>query len=92
MLIGKTSALTMNIAGVIKDWFLIFFSYYVFRAPVTRLNLLGYVFCLSGVWIQPCCRLWLLLMCGPIDHHYLQALSARCSDLLVKPSHLPNSK
>jgi hypothetical protein len=47
LLIGKTSALTMNIAGVIKDWLLIFFSYYVFKAPVTALNLFGYVFCCS---------------------------------------------
>ena len=31
LLIGKTSALTMNIAGVIKDWMLIFFSYSVFK-------------------------------------------------------------
>jgi hypothetical protein len=45
LLIGKTSALTMNIAGVIKDWMLIFFSYYIFRAPVTKLNLAGYIFC-----------------------------------------------
>ncbi len=49
LLIGKTSALTMNIAGVIKDWMLIFCSYYFFKAPVTLINLLGYVFCCSGV-------------------------------------------
>lgn len=49
LLIGKTSALTMNIAGVIKDWLLIFFSFYLFHAPVTQLNLLGYVFCCTGV-------------------------------------------
>jgi hypothetical protein len=49
LLIGKTSALTMNIAGVIKDWMLIFFSYTVFHAPVTRLNMIGYIFCCSGV-------------------------------------------
>lgn len=49
LLIGKTSALTMNIAGVIKDWLLIFFSYTVFQAPVTRLNMVGYIFCCSGV-------------------------------------------
>ncbi|KAK9918958.1 hypothetical protein WJX75_008319 [Coccomyxa subellipsoidea] len=49
LLIGKTSALTMNIAGVIKDWMLIFFSYYLFGAPVTAVNLLGYAFCCSGV-------------------------------------------
>lgn len=51
LLIGKTSALTMNIAGVIKDWMLIFFSFYVFKAPVTRLNLCGYAFCCTGVAI-----------------------------------------
>ena len=28
---------------------LIFFSFYVFKAPVTRLNLFGYAFCCSGV-------------------------------------------
>eukprot|EP01023_Acetabularia_acetabulum_P066159 TRINITY_DN8882_c0_g1_i1.p7 TRINITY_DN8882_c0_g1~~TRINITY_DN8882_c0_g1_i1.p7 ORF type:complete len:130 (-),score=16.11 TRINITY_DN8882_c0_g1_i1:101-490(-) len=39
----------MNIAGVIKDWMLIFFSYYGFKQPVTQLNLIGYVFCCSGV-------------------------------------------
>ena len=49
MLIGKTSALTMNIAGVIKDWLLIFLSFYLFKAPVTALNLFGYFFCCSGV-------------------------------------------
>lgn len=53
LLIGKTSALTMNIAGVIKDWMLIFFSYYIFGAPVTAINLLGYVFCCSGVSALP---------------------------------------
>eukprot|EP00892_Ulva_mutabilis_P001855 jgi/Ulvmu1/11670/UM008_0079.1 len=51
LLIGKTSALTMNIAGVIKDWTLIYSSYSVFKAPVTALNLAGYVFCCSGVFI-----------------------------------------
>ncbi len=38
----------MNIAGVIKDWMLIFFSFYLFHAPVTALNLAGYAFCCSG--------------------------------------------
>lgn len=51
LLIGKTSALTMNIAGVIKDWMLIFFSFSLFHAPVTKLNLAGYAFCCSGVAI-----------------------------------------
>ncbi|GAB4816833.1 hypothetical protein N2152v2_003879 [Parachlorella kessleri] len=42
LLIGKTSALTMNIAGVVKDWLLIGLSYVMYRAPVTGLNLAGY--------------------------------------------------
>jgi len=59
LLIGKTSALTMNIAGVIKDWMLIFFSFSLFHAPVTRLNLAGYAFCCSGeAELNPCC--WVL--------------------------------
>jgi hypothetical protein len=49
MLIGKTSALTLNIAGVIKDWTLIYSSYSVFRAPVTTLNLTG----MSSVTCRP---------------------------------------
>ncbi|KAL4418768.1 hypothetical protein ABPG77_010373 [Micractinium sp. CCAP 211/92] len=42
LLIGKTSALTMNIAGVVKDWILILLSYLMYKAPVTALNLEGY--------------------------------------------------
>lgn len=49
LLIGKTSALTMNIAGVIKDWLLISFSYFGFKAPLTPVTLAGYIFCCSGV-------------------------------------------
>lgn len=37
MLIGKTSALTMNIAGVIKDWLLIGLSVLIFKAQVRYL-------------------------------------------------------
>lgn len=50
----------MNIAGVIKDWMLIFFSYAVFQAPVTRLNLIGYAFCCSGVAVYNYQKLQLL--------------------------------
>jgi hypothetical protein len=49
LLIGKTSALTMNIAGVIKDWMLIWMSMRMFTAPVTALNLLGYTVAFLGV-------------------------------------------
>lgn len=33
LLIGKTSALTMNVAGVVKDWILILLSYLIYKAP-----------------------------------------------------------
>ena len=35
LLIGKTSALTMNVAGPVKDWMLIYLSSLVFDAPIT---------------------------------------------------------
>lgn len=42
LLIGKTSALTMNIAGVVKDWMLIGISVWVFHSAVSPVNLGGY--------------------------------------------------
>ena len=72
LLIGKTSALTMNIAGVIKDWMLIFFSWSVFKAPVTATNLLGYFFCCSGVVVY--------------NHMKLQALKASVASTSAKDS------
>lgn len=42
LLIGKTSALTMNVAGVVKDWLLIAFSWSVIKDEVTIINLIGY--------------------------------------------------
>ena len=51
LLIGKTSALTMNIAGVIKDWMLIFASQHFFGNPVTFLNYVGYVIAFLSVFM-----------------------------------------
>lgn len=42
LLIGKTSALTMNVAGVVKDWMLIGLSVLLFHSAVSKLNLFGY--------------------------------------------------
>ena len=77
LLIGKTSALTMNIAGVIKDWMLIFFSFYLFHAPVTALNLAGYAFCCSGAPAV----LMLLLCCGMSDLFHVRLL--QCQHLAI---------
>jgi drug/metabolite transporter (DMT)-like permease len=51
LLIGKTSALTMNVAGVIKDWLLIWLSAWVYHSSVTRLGLAGYGVAFVGVCI-----------------------------------------
>jgi len=49
LLIGKTSALTMNVAGVVKDWLLIAFSWSIIKDTVTPVNLLGYGLAFLGV-------------------------------------------
>eukprot|EP00208_Stichococcus_sp_RCC1054_P007436 CAMPEP_0206150384 /NCGR_PEP_ID=MMETSP1473-20131121/38272_1 /ASSEMBLY_ACC=CAM_ASM_001109 /TAXON_ID=1461547 /ORGANISM="Stichococcus sp, Strain RCC1054" /LENGTH=331 /DNA_ID=CAMNT_0053547883 /DNA_START=1603 /DNA_END=2598 /DNA_ORIENTATION=+ len=49
LLIGKTSALTMNLAGIIKDWMLIALSAYLYRAPVSALNIGGYLIAIAGL-------------------------------------------
>lgn len=49
MLIGQTSALAMNVSGVIKDWLLIYISWSFFRSPITALNLIGYGIAFVGV-------------------------------------------
>src|SRR5690606_6048631 len=49
LLVGKTSALTMNVAGVVKDWLLIAFSWSVIKDTVTPINLFGYGIAFLGV-------------------------------------------
>jgi len=49
LLIGKTSALTMNVAGVVKDWMLIGLSAILFSAPISAMSLEGYLLAFAGV-------------------------------------------
>ncbi|KAH9326103.1 hypothetical protein KI387_006281, partial [Taxus chinensis] len=49
LLVGKTSALTMNVAGVVKDWILIAISWSVIKDKVTGVNLVGYGLAFLGV-------------------------------------------
>mmetsp|Transcript_10258 Transcript_10258/g.17865 ORF Transcript_10258/g.17865 Transcript_10258/m.17865 type:complete len:349 (-) Transcript_10258:14-1060(-) len=49
LLIGKTSALTMNVAGVVKDWLLILLSVVVYGSSVTQTQLMGYGLAFVGV-------------------------------------------
>ncbi|KAG2335141.1 hypothetical protein Bca52824_006321 [Brassica carinata] len=52
LLVGKTSALTMNVAGVVKDWLLIAFSWSVIKDTVTLVNLFGYGIAFLGLQAQ----------------------------------------
>ncbi|KAI3714802.1 hypothetical protein L6452_21762 [Arctium lappa] len=63
LLVGKTSALTMNVAGVVKDWLLIAFSWSVIKDTVTAINLFGYLIAFLGV--------------AYYNHAKLQALKAK---------------
>lgn len=63
LLVGKTSALTMNVAGVVKDWLLIAFSWSVIKDTVTPVNLIGYGLAFLGV--------------AYYNHKKLQALKAK---------------
>jgi hypothetical protein len=63
LLVGKTSALTMNVAGVVKDWLLIAFSWTVIKDTVTPINLVGYGIAFLGV--------------AYYNHAKLQALKAK---------------
>ncbi|CAI9766518.1 unnamed protein product [Fraxinus pennsylvanica] len=63
LLVGKTSALTMNVAGVVKDWLLIAFSWSVIKDTVTPINLFGYALAFLGVVYY--------------NHSKLQALKAK---------------
>ncbi|KAK1259049.1 putative sugar phosphate/phosphate translocator [Acorus gramineus] len=49
LIVGKTSALTMNVAGVVKDWILIAFSWSVIKDAITAINLFGYAIAFLGV-------------------------------------------
>jgi hypothetical protein len=46
---ASRAALTMNIAGVVKDWILIGLSAWLYEAPVSALNLGGYLLAFAAV-------------------------------------------
>jgi len=48
LVLGKLPALMMNVAGVIKDWLLIYLSRLLFGSPVTTVQLGGYTLAFSG--------------------------------------------
>ena len=50
LLIGKTSALSMNIDGVVKDFFLIMISSVMFESPVSSVQIVGFSIAVGGVF------------------------------------------
>lgn len=49
LLIGRTSALSLNVAGVVKDWILIGISAVIFEAPISSTQIIGYLIAFGGV-------------------------------------------
>ncbi|KAK6146368.1 hypothetical protein DH2020_020237 [Rehmannia glutinosa] len=50
LVIGRTGAVTIRVAGVLKDWILIALSTVIFpESTITRLNIIGYAIALCGV-------------------------------------------
>ncbi|XP_052150233.1 probable sugar phosphate/phosphate translocator At1g48230 [Oryza glaberrima] len=50
LVIGRTGAVTIRVAGVLKDWILIALSTIIFpESIITSLNIIGYAVALSGV-------------------------------------------
>uniref|UniRef100_A0A0D9XNW8 Sugar phosphate transporter domain-containing protein n=1 Tax=Leersia perrieri TaxID=77586 RepID=A0A0D9XNW8_9ORYZ len=78
LLVGKTSALTMNVAGVVKDWLLIAFSWTVIKDAVTAVNLVGYGIAFLGV--------------AYYNHAKLQGLKAREAERKAAASSMATAK
>lgn len=52
LVISHTSALTIRVAGVIKDWVVVLVSVYLFAdAKLTVINIFGYVIAIFGVYL-----------------------------------------
>ncbi|KAK2970226.1 LOW QUALITY PROTEIN: hypothetical protein RJ640_021662 [Escallonia rubra] len=50
LVIGRTGAVTVRVAGVLKDWILIALSTVIFpESTITQLNIIGYAIALCGV-------------------------------------------
>lgn len=73
LVIGRTGAVTIRVAGVLKDWILIALSTVLFpESVITGLNIIGYA----------------IALCGVVLYNYLKVRDARASQLLIE-NHLP---
>lgn len=93
LVIGRTGAVTIRVAGVLKDWILIALSTLIFpESTITTLNITGYAI---GKLIFP--YLWELsaymhhideilfciALCGVVMYNYLKVKDVRASQLPV---------
>ncbi|GMY17142.1 probable sugar phosphate/phosphate translocator At3g17430 [Fagus crenata] len=66
LVIGRTGAVTIRVAGVLKDWILIALSTVLFpESVITGLNLIGYA----------------IALCGVVMYNYLKVRDSRASQL-----------
>nr|XP_029119005.1 probable sugar phosphate/phosphate translocator At3g17430 isoform X2 [Elaeis guineensis] len=71
LVIGRTGAVTIRVAGVLKDWILIALSTIVFpESTITGLNILGYA----------------IALCGVVMYNYLKVKDVRASNQLPADS------
>ncbi|KAK4748501.1 hypothetical protein SAY87_015087 [Trapa incisa] len=57
LVIGRTGAVTIRVAGVLKDWILIALSTIIFpESTITGLNIVGYAIALCGVVMYNCIK------------------------------------
>uniref|UniRef100_A0A2P2MMT4 Putative sugar phosphate/phosphate translocator At3g17430 n=1 Tax=Rhizophora mucronata TaxID=61149 RepID=A0A2P2MMT4_RHIMU len=66
LVIGRTGAITIRVAGVLKDWILIALSTVIFpESTITGLNIIGYA----------------IALCGVVMYNYLKVRDVRASQL-----------
>ncbi|GKU96105.1 hypothetical protein SLEP1_g9379 [Rubroshorea leprosula] len=66
LVIGRTGAVTIRVAGVLKDWILIALSTVVFpESTITGLNIIGYA----------------IALCGVVMYNYIKVRDVRASQL-----------
>lgn len=66
LVIGRTGAVTVRVAGVLKDWILIALSTVIFpESTITGLNIIGYA----------------VALCGVVMYNYLKVKDVRASQL-----------
>ncbi|KAG1335399.1 putative sugar phosphate/phosphate translocator [Cocos nucifera] len=71
LVIGRTGAVTIRVAGVLKDWILIALSTIVFpESTITGLNIIGYA----------------IALCGVVMYNYLKVKDVRASNQLPSDS------